>query len=154
MKGISRSVLKAGIALALSLGVPPHPAHAAPLTPDTIAAAVAPARTADGIVRVGACREGCEDCNDCPTEIDIAPRDDPIAREIERSGPPPLTPCETDQVVTRGRRATPDADSCGIRCWYWRLRHGYCGPGCEYYRYRMYHYGNPTYHHPRYACGS
>ncbi len=153
MKGFLRTVLTAGIVLALGAGVlPGRLADAAPLTPAALAAKAAP-----GILRVGACREGCADCNDCPTEIDIAPRraarDDPIAREIHRFGPAPLEPCERNQVVTSGRRATLDADSCGIRCWYWRLRHGYCGPGCEYYRYRMYNWGKQNYHQPRYACG-
>jgi hypothetical protein len=152
MKGISRSVLKAGVALALSLGVlPARPAHAAPLTAGAIAATLVEARTADAVIRVGACRDGCDDCNDCPTEIDIAPpRDDLIARQIERSGPAPVGPCATNQVPY----ARPDGDSCGIRCWYWRLRHGYCGPGCVYYLYRMYQWGKPSYHHPGYACGS
>jgi hypothetical protein len=26
---------------------------------------------------------------------------------------------------------------CGIRCWYRRLREGYCGRGCEYYFFRL-----------------
>jgi len=28
-------------------------------------------------------------------------------------------------------------EPCGIRCWYKRLRAGYCGRGCDYYRFRM-----------------
>ena len=30
-----------------------------------------------------------------------------------------------------------DDDVCGIKCWYKRLRAGYCGRGCDYYRFRM-----------------
>lgn len=28
-------------------------------------------------------------------------------------------------------------EPCGIKCWYKRLRAGYCGRGCDYYRFRM-----------------
>ena len=28
-------------------------------------------------------------------------------------------------------------EPCGIKCWYKRLRRGYCGRGCDYYRFRM-----------------
>jgi hypothetical protein len=28
-------------------------------------------------------------------------------------------------------------EPCGVRCWYKRLRAGYCGRGCDYYRFRM-----------------
>jgi hypothetical protein len=28
-------------------------------------------------------------------------------------------------------------ESCGIKCWYRKLRDGYCGRGCDYYRFRM-----------------
>jgi hypothetical protein len=28
-------------------------------------------------------------------------------------------------------------EPCGIKCWYQRLRAGYCGRGCDYYRFRM-----------------
>ena len=151
MKGIFRAVPMLGIVVTLGLCAG-GPVRAAPLPAEALPLAA----TASAVIPVGACPEGYPDCDDRPTEIDItpAPRDDPIAREIERSGPAPLEPCDTRQIVTKGRRATHDADSCGIRCWYWRLRHGYCGPGCEYYRYRMYHFGKDGYHHPRYACGS
>jgi hypothetical protein len=156
MKGNLRNGVTLGALLLLSLcAIHTSPGQTAPLT-----LLAAPTSDAPHIIRAGACREGCgDDCSDCPTEIDIAPppRDDPIAREIERFGPAPLShPCETRDIVTRGRRATHNYDACGIRCWYWRLRHGYCGPGCEYYKYRMYHYGRdePPFRHPRYVCGS
>jgi hypothetical protein len=29
---------------------------------------------------------------------------------------------------------------CGIRCMYERLRNGFCGPGCDYYYFRMHEY--------------
>jgi hypothetical protein len=28
-------------------------------------------------------------------------------------------------------------EPCGIKCWFYRLRAGYCGRGCDYYRFRM-----------------
>jgi hypothetical protein len=28
-------------------------------------------------------------------------------------------------------------ESCGVKCWYRKLRDGYCGRGCDYYRFRM-----------------
>lgn len=81
---------------------------------------------------------------------------DPIAREIDRldtaqpaegciEGPPP--------DIER-RRVIPDSHGlCGIRCWYWRLRHGYCGPGCEWYRYWANERKSPPGpRHARHAC--
>ena len=79
---------------------------------------------------------------------------DPIAREIERLEPaPPPGSCEEDPHIER-RRVIPDSSGlCGIRCWYWRMRHGYCGPGCEYYRYwANERTGHPGPRHPRHAC--
>jgi hypothetical protein len=35
------------------------------------------------------------------------------------------------------RSAETYEEPCGIRCWYKRLRAGYCGRGCDYYRFRM-----------------
>jgi hypothetical protein len=159
MKANLRAIAGLGLVLMLGLALQDEPSAAVSVALPSLGAA-APAPSA---LPVSGCRADCQDCRDCPTEIDIAPpapppvayappppRDDPIAREIERFGPPPIGPCERRQIVTRGRRATHDADACGIRCWYWRLRHGYCGPGCEYYRYRMYEYGRGR--HPSYAC--
>jgi hypothetical protein len=79
---------------------------------------------------------------------------DPIGREIERLEPaPPPGSCEEDPYIER-RRVIPDSSGlCGIRCWYWRLRHGYCGPGCEYYRYWAHERNAPPgLRHPRHAC--
>ena len=152
MKAILRAMPVLGLVLMLGVASQGRQTMAAPIPAQALAAPAA----APLLLAAGACPED----SDCPTEIDIAPppvayappppRDDPIAREIERFGPPPIGPCERRQIVTRGRRATHDADACGIRCWYWRLRHGYCGPGCAYYRYRMYEYGRGR--HPHYAC--
>jgi hypothetical protein len=161
MKAISRAMPALGLALLLGVAAQGEPSGAAPLGIPAIARG-APAPLA---MPAAGCRPDCQDCDDCTPEIEVAPPappplayappapppppDDPIAREIQRFGPPPIGPCERRQIVTRGRRATPDADACGIRCWYWRLRHGYCGPGCEYYRYRLHEYGRGR---PGYAC--
>jgi hypothetical protein len=115
-------------------------------------------------VRGGACQDSCPDCAGCPTEIDITPgpyhqrgREDPIGHAIKRLEPSPLL--APDSCPETGAERRGDASSgCGIRCWYWRLRYGYCGPGCDYYRYRL---GSrerfpdpvvPQYHHR--ACKS
>lgn len=150
-----------GAALFAGLLAASAPLSAAPLTVFGTGSA-GPAISAPLAMPVtGGCREGCADCNDCPTVIDIVPypappHDDPIAREIQNFPPAPTDPC-ADRPIIRGRRASHDADACGIRCWYWRLRHGYCGPGCEYYRYRLQlrdRDGIPIRRHPRSACGS
>ena len=39
--------------------------------------------------------------------------------------------------ILRDRPAETYEEPCGIRCWYKRLRAGYCGRGCDYYRFRM-----------------
>ena len=157
MKAFLRKGWAWGLALMLAASViAAVPADAAPLPAASFTAA-----GASPLIRVARpCAEPCDDCTDCIPEIDIAPRypapdrDDPIAREIERLGPAQAYPCEGEEII-RGRRGTPDADACGIRCWYWRLRHGYCGPGCAYYRFRMYHFeGKPGHRHPYYACQS
>jgi len=170
--GLSLALRRAGLAAAACLfasaGLDVARAFPLPATTNVIApAAQSASPTLPRHVRAGACEESCPDCTDCVVEIDIAPRayperewEDPIARELKRSehAPAPLGACESDRAGRRPdrRRGDPhNVEGCGIRCWYWRLRHGYCGPGCEYYRYRMHHYEGRTGHrHPRYACGS
>ena len=39
----------------------------------------------------------------------------------------------------------PPQEECGIRCTYGRLRNGFCGPGCDWYRFRMYEYRQGNY---------
>lgn len=45
-------------------------------------------------------------------------------------------------------------EPCGIRCWYRRLREGYCGRGCDYYRFRMTAFPEGNFSRPtrRVAC--
>jgi hypothetical protein len=38
------------------------------------------------------------------------------------------------------RYIKPRPPECGVRCMFHRLRHGFCGPGCDYYAFRMYEY--------------
>ena len=41
------------------------------------------------------------------------------------------------ETVAPERSPETYEEPCGIRCWYKRLRAGYCGRGCDYYRFRM-----------------
>jgi hypothetical protein len=55
--------------------------------------------------------------------------------------------CEEERYAERARvvRQRPRErhsgevyeEACGIKCWYNRLHAGYCGRGCDYYRFRM-----------------
>jgi hypothetical protein len=125
------------------------PAHAFPLS--TNAQALSHEAGADALARPAAGPPCVEPC----AETRYAERGyDPIAREIERLEPaPPPGSCEEEPHIER-RRVVPDSSGlCGIRCWYWRLRHGYCGPGCEWYRYWANERTSPPGpRHPRYAC--
>jgi hypothetical protein len=60
--------------------------------------------------------------------------------------PPPPPDCAQDPYVAQGYTVAPVApppavdqygELCGVKCWYNRLREGYCGRGCDYYRFRM-----------------
>lgn len=87
-------------------------------------------------------------CLDCPATVTeehvyVSPprhyQDGPY-EEID-AGPPPCqkaTLIEENQTVNTSERSYDTA--CGIRCWYWRLREGYCGRGCDYYQFRAYDY--------------
>lgn len=46
---------------------------------------------------------------------------------------------QTNAVQETGVHRSPETyeEPCGVRCWYARLRAGYCGRGCDYYRFRM-----------------
>ncbi|MGB0084379.1 MAG: hypothetical protein WBP94_03245, partial [Rhodomicrobiaceae bacterium] len=48
------------------------------------------------------------------------------------AAPPPPPPAEYGEPVWERW--------CGVRCWYRRLRAGYCGRGCDYYRFRLYEF--------------
>jgi hypothetical protein len=144
---------------ALPLGAP---AHRAPAASQSILQPV----------RGGGCKEPCPDCPDCIPEIDITPgpypapsraypdRDDPIGHAIKRLEPSPLL--APDSCPDEGDPQRGEASSgCGIRCWYWRLRYGYCGPGCDYYRFRLglrdgapASRGAPVSHRPAHGCKS
>jgi hypothetical protein len=88
------------------------------------------------------------------------PDDEPEARPSRpyKVGPPVEVPCD-EAPLPRAytyradppqgyveRRAYEEEDvvrderSCGIRCWYRRIREGYCGRGCDYYLFRLRHF--------------
>lgn len=50
---------------------------------------------------------------------------------------PPEGACAEDGAPPWG---APIWKECGIRCMYERLRNGFCGPGCDYYYFRMKEY--------------
>jgi hypothetical protein len=144
-------------------------AHTAPASPIASATRGAPVTLSGMMLQPirDACGPSCPDCTDCVTEIDIAPApyhgpyhkgDDPIGHAIKRLEPSPLLagPDACPETGIEGHRGDPSG--CGIRCWYWRLRYGYCGPGCEYYRYRLSRRDGPPEHFspPRHhrACRS
>ena len=43
----------------------------------------------------------------------------------------------TVRDTTINRSPITYEEPCGVKCWYARLREGYCGRGCDYYRFRM-----------------
>jgi hypothetical protein len=165
---LRRMALLAGLALALFSSVSAaSQAQAFPATgwqAAVLGSNWATRATPPFLLRVGACQPSCPDCKDCVTEIDITPGPypnphDPIGHKIKQLEPSPLLASDKCAAGHDGyghQNAYPDGGSCGIRCWYWRLRYGYCGPGCEYYRYRL---GRPDGfpfppYQQRYACGS
>lgn len=118
-----------------------------------LAAGAVPVRQAAGalLMPIGLCPDGhpCADYEEAPYE---APRRGPPA--WDRKAPPPYPDeayehddCIEDRYAARAyaiRTPPPPLygepaweEHCGIRCWYRRLREGYCGRGCDYYRFRM-----------------
>lgn len=114
--------------------------------------AVADWRASVGIpvIRVGRCADGAP----CPgyrhsDRQDYAGRWDPAPERYADDRPaipPPPADCVQDPYVAQGYTAAPVppppvvdqyGEFCGIKCWYNRLREGYCGRGCDYYRFRM-----------------
>lgn len=87
----------------------------------------------------------CLDCADTIVEehVYVSPPTyhQDIPYDEEHVAPPP---CEKATLVEK-RHVESSSErsfdtSCGIRCWYWRLRKGYCGRGCDYYQFRAYDY--------------
>ncbi len=70
----------------------------------------------------------------------------PRPARYDRRHPPEAIICEEGFVYDPAFDALPapepyhyDPDrryECGVRCWYKRLTTGYCGRGCDYYRFR------------------
>lgn len=101
------------------------------------------------LTEVGACPDGSYDC-----PAYAPPRPAPEHAAYDRTPPPgvyyepapaeELPPCAHPRYAARdhyGRVPPPrdyyDYKDCGVRCWYRRLRRGYCGRGCDYYRFRL-----------------
>lgn len=89
----------------------------------------------------------CLDCSDRVEEehvhVSPPPYYEDVPHENEKHGPPPCqntVPHEKHHVSNTSERSYDTG--CGIRCWYWRLRKGYCGRGCDYYQFRSYDYRN------------
>lgn len=159
------------------------PVHA--LTPGSVDAAFGPAQadTRKDLIRVGVCSDGSYGCSD-HVRRPPPPPDPHVSRWERYPGPPaeptysrdgydlpshiePLPPCEPVEYASRGyaRDALPPPepymdygeDYCGVRCWYRRLKAGYCGRGCDYYRYRLHAYPTGSlrrYGSNRFACRS
>jgi hypothetical protein len=107
------------------------------------------------LLRAGLCADGSYDCPDYVPARDYPPRD-----HANRWAPPPghyepeghyeeQPPCEEPEPRYAAHSFVEHVDPpphlhegdwdalCGVRCWYRRLRAGYCGRGCDYYRYRL-----------------
>lgn len=56
--------------------------------------------------------------------------------------------CSNDEPPPWG---APEWKNCGVRCMYERLRNGFCGPGCDYYYFRLKEY-KPRRFYPRKPC--
>jgi hypothetical protein len=107
------------------------------------------------LLRVGFCPDGSYGC---PAYV---PPERPPREHVSRWDPAPgpydhaepveeLPPCDDERYASRAydKHALPPREhydrrydaTCGIACWFARLRAGYCGRGCDYYHYRFYEY--------------
>ncbi|MEJ2116902.1 MAG: hypothetical protein P8Y36_02945 [Alphaproteobacteria bacterium] len=78
----------------------------------------------------------------------IACRGDDCGEDGGDRGPP----CRERYAERWGgdpRYVKPRPPECGVRCMFHRLRHGYCGPGCDYYAFRMYEYNKGNVFHKK-----
>ncbi len=112
------------------------------------------------IVLTRYCGNGARGGYDCPNEEPPPPPDGQVTYWEPRSGhyddarpPEEVIPCDQayypykayayarpepeGQRPRRSRYEEEYDNSCGVRCWYRKLRHGYCGQGCDYYRFRL-----------------
>jgi hypothetical protein len=110
---------------------------------------------AQPLIRAGLCPDG----QPCPPGYEPSPYADPpvYARNwkpepapypYEGPAPHAKPDCPEERYAVHGpvvahepralrRSKETYEEPCGIRCWYARLRAGYCGRGCDYYRFRM-----------------
>jgi hypothetical protein len=106
------------------------------------------------LLRTGLCADGSYDCPDYPpararARHDHAYRWAPPPGHHEPEGYRDEPPCEERKSRYAAHRFVEHVEPppylyegewdalCGVRCWYKRLRAGYCGRGCDYYRYRL-----------------
>lgn len=106
--------------------------------------------TARPVIRAGLCAEDGEPCAYRPGPYAGRPvqarRREPEPHVYEPAAGDPRPDCAERPVVqthavretiTHERSPETYEEPCGVKCWYARLRAGYCGRGCDYYRFRM-----------------
>lgn len=108
-----------------------------------------PRLAAPQLMQIGLCPENGGPCED----DGYPPPDYPDDRRAYYPAHPPAgdpvqygEDCPEEKPARRAYAAHPPLDHrepvywddhCGVRCWYQRLRAGYCGRGCDYYRFRL-----------------
>ncbi len=110
------------------------------------------------LVRSGYCPDDGRPCpDDVPPRYAEAPANGPDWRPDRHVYPPQDGPdgCPPERYERHAYAGAPGEPApppppgyggppweewCGVRCWYRRLRAGYCGRGCDYYRFRMYEF--------------
>ncbi len=129
-------------------------------------------QAAEAVIKAGYCPDGRAGCPDYEPEPQYAP---PIGaghwsqpQEPESNRASNAEPCEEKKYAAhvfepypaRGSHYRKVAkpvyeeelkDWCGVRCWFRRLRSGYCGRGCDYYLFRLNAFpeGKLSVHHRR-----
>ncbi|HEY7646495.1 MAG TPA: hypothetical protein VH858_15755 [Hyphomicrobiales bacterium] len=172
-----KSAVAGGLALLVVAAVAAAQPGAALALPGAVPAA-ALERTAEAgaglpVIRTAGCRDGGSPCLD-----DGPPPYEPPRGRVSRWEPAPERhggpyepavqeePCLEDRRPSRNyvyhAPAPPPLRGyegyeerwCGVRCWYRRLREGYCGRGCDYYRFRLTEFpeGKLSNYRRRYAC--
>lgn len=122
--GVALSAIVMGVSFSFGASASIVPGFGALLMPTVPSVnAIVSENTSSGLTRVGACRG--RDCYSPYSEEDTG----------EPEGACRPTYGEEDEAPQP--RYTKE---CGARCMYQRLRAGHCGPGCDYYLFRMYEY--------------
>ena len=157
-RAIAHSCKQALVCIACALSLGAGGAVAAPYAQPGEAFRAAHDWALPPLVRVGLCGSDDDPCpayERAPVSRSVHTRrrdpepDLPLYEERiveERVVAQPVPDCVEERVAVRThvvqettvplRTETYD-EPCGVRCWYKRLRAGYCGRGCDYYRFRM-----------------